>query len=408
VNRYQIVVLLGFLLLVVAVSFSQAQDGRTAPAKEDLLDMKTLVKGNNEFAWDLYGRLSQQKGNVVFSPYSISTALAMTYGGARGKTADEMAKTLHFTLPQERLHPAFGELMREMQPKGQNPPYRLEVANGLWTQQGFPIMKEFQDLVGKHYGAGLTSLNFQHDAKGARQTINHWVAERTHNKINNFLAPEDVKAETRLILTNAAYFKASWLQPFDKNQTKQEDFEVAPGRTVKVPMMHLSKGRFNYHTGNDFQILEMPYKDNRLDLVILLPTNRGQLADLEKGLTAVKVEASLSRLTVNEGDVALPSFKVEFRTKLRDDLQALGMSLPFSDVADFSGINGSFRISKVVHQAMINVDEQGTEAAAATAVIGNVSAVRRRFSFRADHPFLFLLRDKRTGAILFLGRVTEI
>jgi serpin B len=399
-----VVALSGTLVLMSGALFAHAQD-KDDP-KSPPADVTAVAKGNNEFAFDLYARLRTEKGNVIFSPYSIETALAMTYAGARGKTADEMAKTLHFTLPQERLHPAFGGLIQRLQPEKDNPSYRLETANAVWPREGLPIVKAYQRLVRTHYGAEVTAVDYARDPKSARGTINRWVAERTNNKIKELLTDDEVNQKTLLVLTNAAYLKAGWLEPFPKDETKDEEFEVAPGKSVKVPMMHNTHARCNFYMGDDFQVLELPYAGERLSLVILLPSKKGRLAELENGLKAAKVEQLLSKLRVHDGKVAMPRFKTEFRRNLVEDLTAMGMPLACSEAADFSGMSKSFAISWVVHQALISVDEEGTEAAAATG-IGRILSRNPPFDFRADHPFLFLLRDKETGAILFMGRMAE-
>jgi serpin B len=395
----------GLCLLTVLCSLSRAEEPKPSDPKADL---KTLVQGNNQFAFDLYSRLAKEEGNIVFSPYSISTALAMTYAGARGETAAQMSKVLHFTLGQERLHPAFGELMADLQKNDKELPYHLYTANALWGQKEYPFRPQFLQLTQKDYRAGLKDVDFAEKPEAARQTINRWVEEQTKDKIKELLKEGDVTGTTRLVLTNAIYFKATWEYPFPKDQTKEAVFEVSATEKPTVPMMHHKELRLNYFEGEGFQWLELPYQGDRLAMLVLLSQKKGQLADLEKTLTASVIEKGVKNLSIHQGSVALPRFKATFRCLLAKDLVEMGMPLAFSEDADFSGIvsGGGLRISTVIHKAFIDVDEVGTEAAAATAVGLNESEVPS-FSFRADRPFLYVIRDKKLGSILFQGRVSD-
>ena len=275
------------------------------PYKGDKEDRETLVKGNNEFAFDLYARLSQKEGNIIFSPYSISTALAMTYGGARGKTAHEMAKTLHFTLPQQRLHPAFAELMAALQKEDKRRFYDLHTANALWGQKDFGFKDEFLQLTRKNYRAGFKEVDFLQPEE-ARQIINRWVAEQTEDKIKELLEEGKVNQFTRLVLTNAIYFKATWQMPFPKDKTRNADFEVTPTEKVSVPMMVSELEVFNFYAGDEFQWLELPYLGDRLVMVVLLPQKKGELASLGKSLTTATLRKGLGKLKPYMGKVALP------------------------------------------------------------------------------------------------------
>jgi serpin B len=370
-------------------------------------DLKALADGNSQFAVELYKKLAEKTdGNIVVSPYSISSALAMTYAGARGETAEQMARTLHFTLPQDRLHPAFGTLTQRLQASGKEKQFQLNIANALWEQRGFPFLPEFLDLTRRNYGGGCREVDFIGDKEGARQTINHWVEEQTADRIKELLRKDDIKTNTRLVLTNAIYFKGDWERPFLKDQTRDEDFETAPGAQVKVPMMHHG-GRFRYHAGPDFQVLELPYSGRRVSMVVLLPEKRYGLSVVEKSLTSDKLREGISKLSDHDGTVAFPRFKNKSRFVLNEPLKQLGIPLAFTEDADFSGINagGGLHIQVAVHQGDVEVDEQGTEAAAATAVVLGVSAAPP-LTFHADHPFLFFILDRTTGTILFLGRYT--
>jgi len=380
----------------------------------DSADRSAVVEGNNAFAVALYGQLRSQDGNLFFSPESISTALAMTYAGARGQTATEMAKTLHFTLPPDRLHPAMGALLNDL--NAEHTGYQLRVADALWAQQDYRFLDSFLQLTKDDYGAGFHPVDFKLGADAARHTINQWVEEKTENKIKDLLAPGVLNARTRMVLTNAIYFKGNWETQFDKTQTMDEDFHLSAAQSVKARLMH-REGRFNYFNGGTFQALEIPYKSQELSMIVLLPNDVGGLPALEESLTAANAKDWLHRLgPVPKVIVSLPSFKMTQQFGLKDKLGAMGMVQAFQEhSANFSGMSDDPRglfISAVIHKAFIDVNEEGTEAAAATAVTMRHAMARMPVQvqpvvFRADHPFLFLIRDDRSGGILFLGRVTD-
>lgn len=384
--------------------------GMAAMGRAEEPKVTEVVRGNNQFALDLYGRLRERPGNLFLSPHSISTALAMTYAGARGETAEQMAATLHFSLPQDRLHAEFAALDRQINGGAGGRPYQLSVANALWGQEGDRFLPEFTGLLEKNYGAGLRLVDFR-STEQARRLINTWVEEQTKDKIKHLLQPPYPTPDTSLILTNAIYFKGSWTTPFPKSGTRDEDFITGEARKVRIPTMH-RVGRLGYLDGGDFAALELPYAGDRLAMVVLLPTAADGLPAFERAVTAEAIGRWLSRLTPRPVDVSLPRFKVEAGFELQDVLSAMGMPAAFGGGADFSGINGrrDLSISAVIHKAFADVNEAGTEAAAATAVAMTRSAVVRPeppVRFRADHPFLFLIRDKTTGSILFLGRVSH-
>jgi serpin B len=369
-------------------------------------DVQTLVQGNNAFALDLQARLRQSEGNLVCSPYSISMALAMTRAGARGQTAAEMDKVLHFTLDPSRLHPTNAELIRANNGYGRPRDYQLSVVQSLWGDDTLTVNADFERLIHTDYGATLRRVRFNQKPDEARQQINHWVQNRTNDKIKDLLHKEDIDRMTRLVLVNAIYFKGAWQLPFHKAATREESF-TSGGRKRKAAMMHQTNS-FRYAEGEGFQALELPYEGGDLSMMILLPREKDGLKNLEQALTPAQLSNWLEKLASRRVEVALPRFKVESRFNLTQELEALGMPSAFGGGADFSGISTSeqLRISKVIHQAMVNVDEEGTEAAAATAVVMTRSG-ESAVAFQADHPFLFLLRDQRTGSILFLGRVTD-
>ena len=371
-----------------------------------------LVAGNNRFALDLYQQLSAKPDEpLFFSPYSISTALAMTYAGARGDTATEMAKTLHFTLPPEELHAAYGSALKQLTTAAPDHGYQFRIANRLWGQQGFPFLDPFLKITRDDYGAELSQLDFVHNAEPARATINAWVAEQTNDKIKDLIPAGALSANSRLVLTNAIYFKGDWQLQFNKELTKKAPFHLTADKTADVDMMFQQK-HFRFARTDDALLLEMPYKSGDLSMVVLLPTKVDGLPAVEKMFTAESYDKWLAKLKSVNAQVWLPKFKATQQFELSGKLSAMGMPSAFSaSGADFSGMDGKrdLSISAVIHKAFVDVDEKGTEAAAATGAVVGVHAIARPQKpeeFKADHPFIFLIRDTRGGAILFLGRYT--
>jgi serpin B len=391
-------VVLGLAWLAIGFPGVAAEGGDKAQAARD----------NNAFALDLYGKLRDRDGNRFFSPESLSTALAMTYAGARGQTADEMARALHFTLGPERLHPAFADLLHDLHADARTKAYQLHVANALWAQKGHPFLPEYVRLVHDAYGAGLEEVDFAHTAEQARRTINAWVEKQTNDKIRDLFAEGTLKPDDRLVLTNAIYFKGDWASPFSKRGTHDAFFHLGNGGTVSVPLM-AQTAKFGYAEGDGFQVLELPYAGKDLSMVVFLPKKADGLADLERRLTEEHVRTALTRLRPDEVHVFLPKFKMTAELNLGETLQTMGLKQAFTASADFSGMDGQrdLFLSAVVHKAYVDVNEEGTEAAAATGITITRMAARVSPVFRADHPFVFLIRDTRSGAILFLGRVVN-
>jgi len=371
-----------------------------------------LIDGNNQFAFDLYAKLREKPTeNLFFSPYSISTALAMAYAGARGITEKEMAQALHFSMPQDRLHPAFASVTAKL--RGNEEGCRLHIASRLWGQQGQDFLPEFLRITREDYGAELASLEFKNEEE-ARRTINSWVEEQTEKKIRELVSPGVLNPASRLVLTNAVYFLAAWEHPFAFAFTETAPFKLARSKTVRAPMMHQKEGCYgDYGVTEDAQILQLPYTKNAWSMVIILPKSVDGLADLERQLTFAEVQKWLSALRRREVEVWLPKFKFTSQFCLGEELKALGMSSAFSEKgdADFSGMDGTrfFSIGAVIHRAFVDVNEKGTEAAAATAVFMESISIEpprpEPPKFRADHPFLFFITSNKTGAILFMGRV---
>jgi serpin B len=341
-------------------------------------------------------------------------ALAMTYAGASENTETEMAKTLHFEMPKAQLDEEMRALRTSWNTNTNKQGFRLDVANRLWGQEGYKFLANYLRVTRMDYGAELGQLDFRSQAEGARQTINTWIENHTGQKITNLISSPATLRDARLVLTNAVYFKGEWQERFRKNRTKNEDFHISLDRKIKAPMMH-QRDDFRYAAVEGFQLLQLPYGDGSLSMVILLPEKVGRLSELEEKLTAANLQKWTASLVSQEVIVYLPKFKTTSQFQLSDTLKSMGMVSVFDGgTADFSRMTGNrdLFISAVIHKAFVDVNEEGTEAAAATGVTMAVTAApfRERKKppvFRADHPFVFLIRDDRTEAILFLGRIVD-
>ncbi len=381
-------------------------------------ELAELVRGNSQLAADLFGKLAaRSQGNVFFSPHSISMALAMTYPGARGATASQMKTALRFTLPDPALHRAFNALDLSLQKaSSKDGNVQLDVTNAVWGQQGHQFVPAYLDLLAQDYGAALYLLDFASAPEPSRSTINAWVAARTKDKIKDLLPPGAVSETTRLVLTNAVYFYGRWLRTFDRAATHEQDFTTGSGRVVRVPMMSLDVSdhlKLPYaEEAGQYQALELPYTGQRLAMLVLLPAEARYEA-FERSLDGVRLAAITNALSDTPlAEVQLPRFEFTSDSiSLKPLLSALGMADAFAPgVADFSGIDGSRElfVQDVVHKAFVSVDENGTEAGAATGVISGVTAMPPQGKrFVADRPFVFLIRDRQTGAVLFIGRITN-
>ena len=369
-----------------------------------------VVAGNNQFALDLYGQIKSLDGNLFYSPYSISTAMAMTYAGAENETAKQMAQTLHFELAPVDFHTDFGHLINQLNLQGQKGDYQLSIANALWGQKDFPFLDSFLELNRQCYRAGLENVDFVKETEKTRKRINRWVEKQTQDKIKNLIPAGMLDAMTRLVLTNAIYFKGDWALQFDAEQTKDEPFYITPAKTVNAPLMH-QKDRFKYGQTDALQLLELPYKGDNLSMLVLLPDKKEGLASLEKKLNSEKLTEWQKLLRKKEVLVYLPKFTTTCRyDDLAKTLADMGMPLAFTPAADFSGMTGGkdLFISDVVHKAFVEVNEEGTEAAAATGVAMRLTAMPTPPPvFRADRPFVFIIKDNNTGSILFIGRIVD-
>ena len=379
-------------------------------------DLDALVGGNAVFALDLYHRLAEERGgeNLFYSPYSVSLALAMTYAGARGQTEQQMADTLHYTLPQDRLHPAFNALDRALASRGKGAGgrdgegFRLNVVNAIWGQEGYTFLDAFLDTLARNYGAGLRLLNFVEASEDARVTINEWVSGKTEGRIEELIPEGLLGPLTRLVLTNAITFNAAWAEPFQEEQTSDGPFDLLDGGEVTVPMMRQTAS-FGYGAGPGYQAVELPYDGRELSMVILLP-QIGGFETLEASLDAEHVTSIIEGLERQEVALSMPRFEFDSSFSLNEALRAMGMEGAFSDAADFSGMTGNTElfISSVIHQTFVSVDEEGTEAAAATAVEMRLKAMPLEpIEVTVNRPFIFTIRDIQTGAILFVGRVVD-
>lgn len=382
------------------------------PACKKASPAEALTKGNNIFALNLYQQLKSSEGNLFFSPYSIRTALAMTYVGARGETAEQMKTALNFTLDDAELHRTFADSINALNTGG-GCSYEMNIANSLWVEKTHAFLQTFIDANKNTFNGGLEQVDFINAPERVRESINTWVAQQTRHKITNLIPPGGVNNATRLALINAVYFKGRWKEEFDKKLTRTEPFYFADGHTAEAQLMTFSKPmRLPYLAKDGLKIIELDYFGDGISMIILLPDTADELSALEARLNEAQLNQWLDALQTTMVSVHLPCFSMTWGAEnIVPPLRALGIRDAFvSNAADFSGIDGSrdLLISSVFHKAFVEVNEQGTEAAAATGVmVGVTSMPLPPEVFRADHPFLFLIREKPTGAILFMGRLAE-
>ncbi|MBI5478214.1 MAG: serpin family protein [Deltaproteobacteria bacterium] len=377
-------------------------------------DLQALVAGNTDFAFDMYHQIRQTKpGNLFFSPQSISQALAMTWGGARGANATQMAEVLSFTLPADRLHPAFNALDLTLASRGQGAQgmdgggFRLRLVNAIWGQQGYGFLESFLDLLAVNYDAGLRLLDFCADPDAGRLVINDWVEQQTEGKIKDLLEPGTVTGDTRLVLTNAIYFNAQWKEVFPTENSVDGPFTLLDGSSVTVPTMALY-AEYGHAAGAGYQAVELAYDGDELAMLIVLP-DAGRFAEVETSLDGAAVSALAASLEQKNLTLTMPKWTVDTKLSVKEQLEGLGMTDAFAPpTADFTGINGGVEplwISDVIHQAHVLVNEYGTEAAAATAVIMVGGAMPDPLRVDALRPFIYVIRDRPTGTILFVGRI---
>ncbi|MCK9591634.1 MAG: serpin family protein [Methanoregula sp.] len=389
----------------------QPNAGNPTPESEN-----SIVEANNRFAFDLYSHLAKDPkfagDNIFFSPFSISSAVAITYEGARGSTADEIRSVFHYPENASLLRQGYSTIIADV--NSHNASYTLLTANALWAEKTYPFLPGYINTAQTYYSANTTNLDFINDSDASRTTINRWVEEKTRNTINDLVPAGSITPLTRLVITDAVYFKGTWVRQFDKNKTRNADFRLSSGKSVPVPMMEITDedAVYPYAETGTVHLLKMPYepgKGNELSVLILLPKN-DDLAAVEEYLDPDNLSELQNSSESRRVMVYLPKFTLETKYTLRQILAEMGMPTAFGD-ADFSGMDGTkyLYIHEIIHQAYVDVNEEGTEAAAATAVVmwgkGAVPAEGPVPVFRADHPFIFLIQDTTSGNILFMGRV---
>lgn len=374
-------------------------------------DVANLVDGNNAFAMDIYNSLRTENGNLILSPYSISLALAMTYAGARSETETQMALVLHF-MPQDQLHPAFNvlDLALEKSPinlEKDQEPMKLNIANAIWSEQTYSFQQDFLDLIALNYGAGIHLADFINQAEPARKAINNWVSDETNSKIKDLLPQDSVGPDTRMVLVNAIYFKADWLRPFEANSTYDAPFNLLDSTQVNAKIMH-TDGDIPYIQGNGYQAVELAYADKTAAMDIIVPDS-DNFETFESSFNQGILNEILNDMQPTSVALGLPKFQFTKDFNVSNALKELGMNNAFDrNLADFSGmaVKKDLYIGSVIHKAFVAVDEEGTEAAAATAVIMEGAAARMNdVSLQIDRPFIFVIRDTVHGQILFIGRV---
>ena len=352
----------------IPVKEVRSDSDRTTSPQATAGDMEALVRGNNAFALDLYSALKGGEGNLFYSPFSISQALAMALAGARGETERQMADTLHYQLPQSRLHPSFNALDQELASRGMDSRneedryFQLNIANAIWGQHGDEFLPDFLDVLAENYGAGLRPLDFAGTPEESRAMINDWVSEETGEKIKDLLPPGTIDGSTRLVLTNAIYFNASWSWPFSKKDTRKRPFHLSGGGKVEAPMMsETSDDFYGYARGNGYQAVDVPYSWGEMSMTVLLP-DEGTFGKFEDSLNADTLDQILDDIEIDYVTLTMPLFKFESEFELSETLSGMGMPDAFGARADFSGMTGSkgLSVSAVVHKAFVSVDEKGT------------------------------------------------
>ena len=369
-----------------------------------------MAQGNNAFALDLYNQIRKaQPGNIFFSPYSLRSALALCYAGARGEVAQAMAKALRFPDDQAKMNQAYGSLTEYLLEAGNTEQQRLAIANALWVHKAINLLKPYQEAAAKYYRAKVANLDFGNEP-AARETINAWVAEQTRQMIKDLIPPGLLSPGTPLVITNAIFFLGKWQSPFKPANTSDQFFFLDQGGQVKTPLMQRTAS-YDYAADNLCQAVDLPYRDGKLSMLVLLPHHNVKLSQLEAQLDPKRLQGLLSRMRYEKVDLSLPRFKSASSLRLDSALRSLGLDKAFG-VADFAGITGKpdLVIGAVLHKARVEVEETGTKAAAATAAVVAATAMpdpEMPEVFRADHPFLYLIRDQITGTILFMGRLTK-
>lgn len=415
-NKKLLVIIMALVLVSVGTAatfmFLYPYEPNNPPSVDDTGStaegINKVILANNQFAFDLYSKLSEsESGNIFYSPYSISAALAMTYEGAKGKTYDEIKSVLHFPEPGS-LRPNYAAIYTDINRKKDD--YQLSTGNALWVQQDFTLLPDYISNVEKYYGGKATNVDFKLHAEESRQTINSFIEAQTMGRIKDLIPSGALDESVRLVITNAIYFKGTWVWEFKESETLERMFTVSADRVIKTPMMNMEpeKAMFNYMMNDDLQIIELPYKGDKLSMLILLP--KDDLSSIESSLTVEKLSELKSQMVETHLEyIRIPKFEFDTDYSLNEALIALGMPEAFSPGADFSGMDGArdLFIGVVIHKAFVKVDEKGTEAAAATAIVMKTTSLREENIFNADHPFIFIIQEKESGNILFMGRVVD-
>lgn len=409
---------LSFIVLIVIafITTSCAKDMKKEKSPEvdasthssEKKGVANIEEGNLKFAFDLYSKLKSKDGNIFLSPYSVSSALAMTYGGAKNNTEKQMAKALQFPYDQKNVHEGFNKFNSHISAINEKGDVNINVANSIWPAKNYTFLENYVNLLKNEYGISILPQDFAKDAEEARVNINTWVEGKTNKKIVDLIGKGVLDKLTKLVLINAIYFKGDWKTQFNKDLTREADFYSA-GKNVKIQMMS-SKAKYKYAEDNLVQVVELPYKGDDLSMVVILPKNKDSLSIVESSLNSEIMSVWDKAMLIKEVNLFIPRFKMEWGTEALDQpLKDLGMIDAFSPKADFSGMTGKtdLFIKTVLHKAFIEVNEEGSEAAAATAVVMARASINgpKPIFFRADHPFLFMIKENSTGSILFMGRV---
>ncbi len=419
-KRGSVLPIIGLVILAVVVGaavlfafpYNPTHPPRANATNSSPEGIKAVVNDSNQFAVKMYHQLENQTGNVFFSPYSIYSAMAVVYEGAGGRTAWQMKNAMPFP-NRTLLEPNFAAVYNEINNASSD--YILRTGNALWIQKGFPIKEDYKARVEDYYGAKAALVDFVNEPEKSRQVINEFISNQTNGKIPEIIPKNVITSLTRLIITNAIYFKGTWKYKFDKNETREANFYVTPDNPVKVQMMHMYPEHrdFNYADLGFAQVLELPYRGN-LSMIIILPNKtNSSIQDVEGRLTLPSLDSWLSKMHKMHyiSIIAIPKFEFHTGYALSGYMKKMGITDLFDPTsANLYGISDrGLSVTKVLHKAYVKVDEEGTEAAAATAVVIGITAVNPNsmVKFVADHPFIFLIRDNNTGAILFMGRITN-
>jgi len=397
---------------IVSGEVLKSDKARITEPASTAADIKTLIEGNTAFGFNIYRILSKTGDNIFYSPYSISAALAMTYAGARSESEQRIADTMQFMLPQSNLHAAFNSMDIELGSRGQGAKgkddkgFRLHVVNAIWGQKDFSFLPAFLDVLAENYGAGLRIVDYINETEKSRIKINSWVSEQTEQRIKDLIPAGALNAMTRLVLTNAIYFNAAWADQFNENATMNAPFYLIDGKEKSVSMMK-NTASYRFAEGEGYRAVELPYDGGELSMVILLPQT-GSFSTFQSSLNAGEVQNIIESLENRQITLSIPKFKFDSQFSLKEALTAMGMGPEFTPDADFSGMTGErdLFISDVLHKAFVAVDESGTEAAAATAVIMKATAMPMQpLEITVNRPFIFFIRDIQTGAVLFIGQI---